>query len=111
MALCPYNGPASNGTKIIRDVPTHHSGEKFVMIDEIDCKSINLRYLLSGEDEASQYVRVTGRKGVERFSEHLRSMRDKNTSMNAGKHFQKPGHSSQNFIFIPYLKSGQRNFC
>ena len=79
--------------------------------DSLNCKSSNVLYLLSCEQQTGakvcgkQYVGETGRQVKRRLSEHKGSMEEVDTSKVIGKHFQERGHRGQvDCTMVPFLK-------
>ena len=79
--------------------------------DSLNCKSRNVLYLLSCEQQTGakvcgqQYVGETGRFVKKRFSEHKSSMEEVSTTKVIGKHFQEKGHRGQvDCTMVPFLK-------
>ena len=91
-SLCPFTGRAAEGKKVTQ-IKIKHSGQVEDIRDSINCRSKNVLYLLSCEQQTGaricgqQYVGETGREVKKRFSEHKSSMEECTTTKVIGKHF------------------------
>ena len=62
------------------------------IIQEVNCTSSNVIYLITCQKCDIQYVGETDRKMKERFAEHQGYVRNKNLSKATGEHFNLPAH-------------------
>ena len=109
-SLCPFTGRASDGRRVSH-ILVKHSGQMETIKDSLNCKSSNVLYLLSCEQQTGanvcgqQYVGETGRQVKRRFSEHKGSMEEVDTSKVIEKHFQERGRRGQvDCTMVPFLK-------
>ena len=102
-ALCPFTGAAASGKSVVTEVVVYHSGEVIKLKQNITCKDDYVLYVLSCIKQGcmAQYAGLTSRNANTRFSEHLASTMDPNTTCPVGRHWQLPGHRTEHLQFIP----------
>ena len=103
-SLCPFAGVASDGKTVVKEVTILHSGEVVRIQENITCKDPFCLYVLTCLKPGCelQYAGLSSRPVYQRFSEHLASITDPNTTTEVGLHWQQsPGHKVEHLQFIP----------
>ena len=72
----------------------------------MNCTTEGVLYLITCTKSncKKQYIGETGQAVYERYGEHETSARDPNTTKVVGKHFQLPGHTTDDMEMIPIEK-------
>ena len=85
---CVYCSYITTGDHVKATASNYHHQ----IIQEVNCTSSNVIYLITCQKCDIQYVGETDRKMKERFAEHQGYVRNKNLSKATGEHFNLPAH-------------------
>ena len=109
-SLCPYTGDAFNNKTVISEIKIYHNNSTVRIGQNITCRDQFCLYILSCNKPGcrKQYVGMTTRQCYIRFSEHLTSIRNPDSTCPVGLHWKEPGHRIEHLTFIPVEKLGNR---
>ena len=99
-------GSAANKKTVVTEIKIEHSGKIIQIEQRITCRDSHCLYILSCTKPGclKQYAGQSSRPLYVRFAEHLASIQDQNTTCVVGLHWQEPGHSLENLVFLPVEK-------
>ena len=115
--MCPFTGKTSQG-KVVKTVSMGSTGEELLVRGQITCTTSNVLYIATCEKgdktcpSRPQYCGETGQTAEERFCGHRNTIVQayhQGTTIPVGEHFQLPGHSVSDLVFIPVEKIYSRN--
>ena len=111
-SLCEFCGLAADRRTIVTKVTVEHSGLDIPILQPINCRDSFCQYILSCRKPGcmQQYWGCTTRPLYKRFSEHLASIQDRDSTCPVGRHWQLPGHTVSHLEFVGVEKLGTRSW-